>query len=234
MPVGKSSDINLAATIRAAAPWQNSREKGDRAISIVSGDIRENVRERKVGCAIVFVVDSSGSMGAKQRMIASKGAVLSLLLNAYQKRDRVGMIVCKGKEAQTVLPLTDSVEQAKTALEKLPTGGKSPISSGLSSALTMIRRERRTEPSKRAMVILISDGRFNVSQAEKGNPYGESEELAKTMENEKIRLLAIDTETGLIRLGKMEQLCRASGGIYRTLENLTGETLVEEIRLRND
>jgi len=127
IPHEKTSDIAFDATFRAAAPHQLNREKNGVAIAIRQPDIREKVRERKIGNTILFVVDASGSMGAQQRMTAAKGAILSLLIDAYQKRDRVGLIAFKGDSAELILPPTSSVELARKYLQNMPTGGKTPL-----------------------------------------------------------------------------------------------------------
>ena len=108
----KTDDLALDATIRAAAPYQKQRRRKDVAIAIEKSDIREKVREKRIGNFIVFVVDASGSMGAGKRMIETKGAILSLLLDAYQKRDKIAMIAFKGDHAEVLLPPTGSVELA--------------------------------------------------------------------------------------------------------------------------
>jgi magnesium chelatase subunit D len=124
IPHEKTTDIGFDATFRAAAPNQLGRAKDGKAIALHQSDIREKVREKKIGNTILFVVDASGSMGARERMRAVKGAVLSLLIDAYQKRDRVGLIAFKDKSAELLLLPTSSVELANKYLQDLPTGGK--------------------------------------------------------------------------------------------------------------
>ena len=138
-------DIALDATIRAAAPHQMGR-KGSLAVKIEASDLREKVRERKMGNTVLFVVDASGSMGAQQRMTAVKGAILSLLIDAYQKRDRVGLVVFRGQTAEVLLPPTSSVELARKYMQHLPVGGKTPLAQGLSKAFEVIQREKMINP----------------------------------------------------------------------------------------
>jgi len=162
IPHEKTSDIAFDATFRAAAPHQLNREKNGVAIAIRQPDIREKVRERKIGNTILFVVDASGSMGAQQRMTAAKGAILSLLIDAYQKRDRVGLIAFKGDSAELILPPTSSVELARKYLQNMPTGGKTPLPHGLMKGYEVIQSELRRDPDAYPFFILISDGRANV------------------------------------------------------------------------
>ncbi|MFA5238063.1 MAG: magnesium chelatase subunit D family protein, partial [Methanoregula sp.] len=140
IPETPGPDIALDATIRAAAPHQLERT-GSLAIKIETSDLREKVRERKMGNTVLFVVDASGSMGAQQRMTAVKGAILSLLIDAYQKRDRVGLVVFRGQGAEVLLPPTSSVELARKYMQTLPVGGKTPLAHGLARGFEVIQRE---------------------------------------------------------------------------------------------
>ena len=134
MPEGKASSLALDATLRAAAPHQNSRRASSGSqnrVLIEPWDIRDKVRESMSGSLVLFVVDASGSMGAQRRMVAVKGAIMSLLLDAYQRRDRVGLISFRGTRAELLLPPTNSVDLAKVHLQDMPTGGRTPLSAGL-------------------------------------------------------------------------------------------------------
>ena len=137
-------DIAIDATIRAAAPYQKVRF-GPNAIQVLSEDIREKERVGKTSAVVLFVVDASGSMGAMQRMESAKGAVLSLLMDSYQKRDKIGMVAFKGKEAELILPPCSSVDLAMSCLRELPTGGKTPLSAGLSRGLQLLQGELRKD-----------------------------------------------------------------------------------------
>jgi len=159
-------DIAIDATIRAAAPYQKARS-GSNAIKVKSEDIREKERVRKTSAVLLFVVDASGSMGAMQRMESAKGAVLSLLMDSYQKRDRVGMVAFRGKDAELILPPCSSVDLALNRLRELPTGGKTPLSAGLSRGLQLLQGEMRKDTKTKLMMVLISDGRANVGMGGK-------------------------------------------------------------------
>ena len=166
MPEGKASSLALDATLRAAAPHQNSRRASSGSqnrVLIEPWDIRDKVRESMSGSLVLFVVDASGSMGAQRRMVAVKGAIMSLLLDAYQRRDRVGLISFRGTRAELLLPPTNSVDLAKVHLQDMPTGGRTPLSAGLFKALEIIETERIKDRDVLPLLVLLSDGRGNVA-----------------------------------------------------------------------
>jgi len=160
--IQEREDIAISATIRAASPFQIIRGRKDRLI-IREEDLRYKEKERKMRHIVIFVVDGSGSMGVEQRMIQTKGAILSLLMDCYQKRDKVAMIVFRKDRAETVLPPTSSHELALKRLKDIPTGGKTPLSAGLMETFNLIKRYKLKEPYSRFLVFLITDGKANVS-----------------------------------------------------------------------
>ncbi|MDP2183305.1 MAG: putative cobaltochelatase [Actinomycetota bacterium] len=226
-----SRDIAIDSTLRAAAPYQLARreralEKG-LAVLIETADIRDKVREKRVGNFLIFVVDASGSMGAQRRMIETKAAILSLLIDAYQKRDRVGMVVFRGNSAELLLPPTNSVELALRKLEEMPVGGKTPLSSGLARAYEVAKTHLRKDPDTPPLLVLITDGRANVSMSDM-KPLDEARKVAIAIEEEEdIKTLVIDTEKdGLIRLGMAAEIARVLGGQYAKVEELRAEGIV--------
>ncbi len=232
IPQGKVTDLAFDATLRAAAPFQAQRRKevqGQNALLIESHDLREKVREKKVGNLIVFVLDASGSMAAEERMVATKGAVLSLLLDAYQRRDRVGMVVFRGEKAKLVLPPTNSVELAQKYLTELPTGGRTPLAHGLKLGLDTIKehlwRDKHTIP----LLVLVSDGRANVS-LNGGNPVEEAKRIAQEIKAANIRSLAVDTEQRFVTFSLVEQICTELGGTYLRLEELKSAPIASAVR----
>lgn len=226
LPKEKTGDIAFDATFRAAAPHQLDRgQESGRKILIEHQDIRQKVREKKIGNLVLFVVDSSGSMGASQRMTAAKGAILSLLVDSYQKRDRVGMVAFKGNRAEVLLPPTNSVELASARLEELPTGGKTPLSSGLQLGLDIIRRELRKDECLATLMVLVTDGKANVSIQKEARPFEEAKEIAANIKSAGAKSIVIDTETGFVRLGKLQELSDALGGRYYPLEDIKAEAI---------
>jgi magnesium chelatase subunit D len=157
----RNNDIALDATIRSAAPHQLHRDKNSLAISIETQDIREKVREHKTSSLLIFVVDASGSMGTRL-MTETKGAIIYLLLEAYEKRDKVCLIAFKGTTSELLLPATNSVELAKKRLEELPTGGKTPLCAGLLHGFKIARDTLHRNKDIMPLLIIITDGRANV------------------------------------------------------------------------
>jgi magnesium chelatase subunit D len=169
-------------------------------------------------------------MGANQRMTAAKGAVLSLLLDAYQKRDRVALIAFKGQTAELILPPTDSVELAKKRLEILPTGGKTPLSQGLMCAFELIEKEERKKDHNRILLVLISDGRGNVSMSNNKNAFDESLTICEEITNRKVQSLVIDIETGFVRMGKMKLLADKLKAKYYSTDNLQSDLITNVVK----
>lgn len=226
-------DLALDATLRAAAPHQGRRAGSSRlAVAIRDEDIREKVREKRIGTFLLFLVDASGSMGAQNRMVASKGAIMSLLLDAYQKRDRVAMVSFRGREAATMLPPTCSIDLAGKLLQDLPVGGRTPLSAGLTRGYEVVRNQLLKEPSSRPIVVLITDGRSNVAMTESNHPMRESLALATGMaRDDRIKFIVVDTEpNGMIRFGLAQKLAESLGAEYCRIEELKANKLLDVVR----
>ena len=229
IPHEKTTDLAFDATLRAAAPFQLTREKNGNSVVIHESDFREKIREKKIGNLVLFVVDASGSMGARQRMVASKGAVLSMLMDAYQKRDKVGLISFKGDSAELLLPPTSSIELAQKYLQEMPTGGKTPLSQGLVKGYEVIKTELQRDPDTCPFMVLISDGRANVSMNGE-SPLQETKTVASRLREEGIQSAVIDTENSMIKFGLAQQISTALGATYLTLENLKSDSIVSAVR----
>lgn len=186
------NDLALDATLRAAAPHQaaRGREEGDRVI-LERRDLRQKVRKRKVGNLIVFAVDASGSMDADERMAVTKGAALSLLQDAYVRRDKVAVIVFNNKAAEIVVPPTGGAALAKKLLAHVAVGGTTPLAHGLLQSYNLIKTQVLRDASLRPLLILISDGHANVPLGEK-EPIAESREIAARIKLDGIETLVVD------------------------------------------
>ncbi|MDD1685794.1 putative cobaltochelatase [Methanoregula sp.] len=228
IPKALGPDIALDATIRAAAPHQRDRA-GELAVVIETSDIREKVRERKMGSTVLFVVDASGSMGAQQRMTAVKGAIFSLLIDAYQKRDRVGLVIFRGKGAEVLLPPTSSVELARNYMQSLPVGGKTPLAHGLSKGFEVLKRELMINHHTIPRMILISDGKGNVSMGS-GSPMEDAREMAAHIRDAGISSFVIDSENGFLSFGLAQSLSEELGAKYLKLEDLQAEQLADLVK----
>lgn len=235
---GEPLDIAVDATLRTAAPFQVRRrlehqeEAGPGeplpAVLVRREDIRVKQREKKVGNTIVFAVDASGSMGVNRRMAQVKGAVLSLLADAYQKRDQVGLVVFRRDEAQVLLPVTRSVELAQRALEEIPTGGKTPLAQGLALARHTILVQKRKERDTLPVLVLISDGRANVGTSSI-SPLEEAMEEARIIADHRIPAVVVNTEQGLLKLGLAETLAEIMEAPVFTMEELASGKLWKEL-----
>ena len=231
VPTGRVRDPALAATLNAAAPWQAARGRHESGPVILrAGDLRDKVRARPAQHLILFVVDASRSMGARKRMADTKAAVLSLLVDAYQKRDRVGLITFGGSDARLVLPPTRSVGVAARQLAELPVGGTTPLAHGLALALVVVASARRREPGVAPLIILLTDGRANVALHAGANPEADALALARRLAGAGVAGLVIDTETGPVRLGLAERVARAWDVASRPLDDLGGRRLPEAVR----
>jgi magnesium chelatase subunit D len=230
---GKATDIAFDATLRAAAPYQ--RQRADQkaqtgmAYALQKRDLQEKVRVRRMANLILFVVDASWSMAVSERMQATKGAIMSLLTDAYQRRDRVGLIVFQKDRAQIILPPTNSVVLAKTALANIPVGGKTPLSAGLLLAYDTIRREKSLHPDVMPLMILLTDGAGNVSVSGKAPPE-ESGLIADQIRHEQIKTVTINMEHAAFDQGLAAKLADRLGGPCYTLSQLKAETLLETVR----
>jgi magnesium chelatase subunit D len=224
-------DLALDATLRAAAPCQALREKGNLALAITEPDLRYKVREKRIGRHILFVVDASGSMGADRRMAETKAAILSLLVDAYQKRERVGLIVFRGAEAKVALPFTHSVELAQRQLAYLPTGGKTPLPHALHLAHELLKQERTRHPQDAFLLVLITDGRGNISLKRGGAPMAEVKELGAQFKTLGVNSLILDTEpfAPCLDLGCLPELSRLMGGAYHSLQTLRAPEVVARV-----
>ncbi|MGD8814353.1 MAG: VWA domain-containing protein [Anaerolineales bacterium] len=228
---GKTDDIAFDATLRAAAPYQKRRQDQRRrtALAIEPSDLQQKVRIRKSANLILFVVDASWSMAVAERMSATKGAILSLLTDAYQRRDRVGLVVFQKDRALTVLPPTNSIQLARRALADIPVGGKTPLSAGLKLAYEIIQQDKLTHPNTLPLMILLTDGAGNVSI---GNlpPQEEAHQVADKLCRSETRSVVINMEHAAFDQGLADGLAERLGGPCYTLHELKAEHLYKTVR----
>ncbi|WP_062649828.1 putative cobaltochelatase [Streptomyces maremycinicus] len=225
-PRGALTKLHLAATVMAAAPHQRERGRTGRGLVVRRDDLRQATREGREGNLVLFVVDASGSMAARQRMSAVKGAVLSLLLDAYQRRDKVGLVSFRGAAADVALPPTSSVDAAAVRLESLPTGGRTPLAAGLLKAHDVLRVERLRDPARRALVVVVTDGRATGGP----EPVALAGRAARLFAAEGIASVVVDCEAGPVRLGLAGQLAGELGGTAVTLDELRADSIAGLVR----
>jgi Mg-chelatase subunit ChlD len=228
---GKTDDIAFDATIRAAAPFQHRRLEQRRrvAFAIQPDDLQRKVRVRRAANLILFVVDASWSMAVAERMSATKGAILSLLTDAYQRRDRVGLVVFQKDRALTVLPPTNSVQLAQRALADIPVGGKTPLSAGLTLAYELFQQEKIAHPDVLPLMILLTDGAGNVSMSSLP-PQQEAHQVADRIREGHIRSVVINMEHAAFDQGLAKALADRLGCPCYTLHELRAEHLYQTVR----
>jgi len=237
-PAGdRTDDIAFDATLRAAAPFQLRRSQERRsnrlAYAIHKEDLQRKVRVRKSANLILFVVDASWSMAVAERMNATKGAIMSLLTDAYQRRDRVGLIVFQKDRAQLVLPPTNSVTLAKKALADIPVGGKTPLSAGLYLAFQVFQQQKLAHPDVMPLMILLTDGAGNVSMTDLP-PQEEAHRIAELIRDADIRNVTINMEHTAFDQGLAQELAEHLGGPCYTLAELHAESLYEAVKQELD
>ncbi|MEU5836821.1 putative cobaltochelatase [Streptomyces diacarni] len=229
-PHGALGKLHLAATVQAAAPYQRARGRSGSGLVVRRDDLREAVREGREGNLVLFVVDASGSMAARQRMSAVKGAVLSLLLDAYQRRDKVGLVTFRRQEAEVALPPTSSVDAAAARLESLPTGGRTPLAAGLVRAREVLRVERLRDPARRPLLVTVTDGRATGGP----EPLVRTRQAAGALAADGVASVVVDCEAGHVRLGLAAQLAAQLGGESVTLDALRADSVAELVRHTTD
>jgi len=251
-PWEKGRDVALDATLFAAAA-QGHLDRETRRMRVAPSDLRGKRRERKVGNLVLVVMDASASMETQQRMVATKGAVLSLLRDSYVKRDRVGLISFRDTVGEVVVPPTGSASLAALQLTWLASGGTTPLSIGLHAAVKTLEREQAREPNRKVILALITDGRANVSYFG-GEPLAEAVRVAKTIRRMGVTALVIDTDRmmagpaalrsamestqksartrGIFSDGPARTVADAMGAKYYSLAEMSRSAILKAIRAR--
>lgn len=237
-PMGrKRDDLAFDATLRAAAPFQRQRKELRKlrkvAFVVRKDDYMRKVRVRRAANLVLFLVDASWSMAVAERMMATKGAIMSLLNDAYQRRDRVGLITFQRDKATLVLPPTSSVLLAERALQDIPVGGKTPLSAGLDMAYGVLKREKILHPDVLPLLIILTDGAGNVSMANQP-PLVESRWLALRIAEENIHSVVINMEHAAFDQGLAQELADNLKAPCLTLTDLRAESLYYAVRKEMD
>ena len=222
IPDQSPNDVSVMATVQSAL----IRDQND--FQITRNDLHQKVRKGKTGNLILFVVDASGSMAASSRMEAVKGSVLSLLTDAYQRRDMVGVISFRGVEAQLLLEPTYNVEQAEQAMQSLPTGGRTPLPHALQLAIQVINKLNPDKDLKPLLVIL-SDGKANVPLPGGGDAWQQTLQLSEKLFQSNIPALVLDTENDYLRFGRAAEMAKVMGAECLSLEELSSEIITVTI-----
>jgi magnesium chelatase subunit D len=226
----RAADLHLPATIAAAAPHQRSRGRTGAGLRLHAADLRSAEREGREGNLVLFAVDASGSMAARQRMAAVSGAVLSLLRDAYQRRDKVGLVAFRAGGAELVLPPTSSVPTAQVRLAQLRTGGRTPLAGGLLRARAVLRVERLRDPRRRALLVLLTDGRATVAARPGGDPVADACRAAGLLAADGVATIVVDCESGPVRLGLAARMAAAARGVTLGLAELSADQVAGVVR----
>lgn len=228
--VGRESGRpHLLATLRTAAPHQVARGRSGPGLAVRASDVRLGVREGREGNLVLFCVDASGSMGTKKRMGEVKTAIVSLLLDAYQRRDTVGLVTFAGAEATVALPPTGSVETAVRRLESLPTGGRTPLAEGLLRASDVLRVAAIRDPRRRPLIVLVTDGRATAGD----KAFAKAKQAAGWIAQQGIASVVVDCEPRRgVRLGLAAELAADLGAEYLDLGEVAAGNLVRAVTER--
>jgi magnesium chelatase subunit D len=220
------SGIHLVETVRAAAPHQAARGRSSGRLLLRPTDLRRAVREGREANLVVFVVDTSGSMAARERMHQVKTAILSLLLDAYRRRDRVGVVTFRDRTAEIALPATGSIDIAAKRLDDLPAGGRTPLAEGLMKAAEVVRRERLRDPSRRPLLVIVTDGRATAGP----DAVGRAQQAAAYLVNENIGSIVVDCESGRMRMGLAANLAERLHAEHVPLAQVNAQALADIVR----
>lgn len=221
--------LHLVGTLSAAAPYQAARGRDGAGLLLRAGDLRLAVREGKESNLVLFCVDASGSMAARKRMSVVTGAVLSLLRDAYQRRDKVGVVTFRGSSAEVTLPPTSSVDAAAARLKKMRTGGRTPLADGLLRVRRVLAAERLRDPRRRPLLVLMTDGR--ATQTAGGHdPFEDAMRAAGLLAADGIATIVVDCEQGPVRLGLAPRIATALGGTCVQLAELSADQVTGVVR----
>lgn len=223
---GGSGSLHLVETLLAAASQQPARGRTSGRVDLRAEDLRVAVREGREANLVLFCVDASGSMAARRRMTQVKTAILSLLLDAYRRRDKVGLITFRGTDAELVLPPTHSVEIAAARLEELPAGGRTPLAEGLLEAAKVLQRERLRDPRLRSLLVVVTDGRATAG----ADAVARSVRAAEHVAGLRITTVVIDGEGGQLRLGLAVRLAAVLGAEHLPVAEVSAEALTGTVR----
>ncbi|MDQ0273582.1 VWA domain-containing protein [Cytobacillus purgationiresistens] len=231
-----TESISLYHTLIAATPYRKVRvPKEGMTLAIEKEDIRYKLKEQQQGFTILFLVDASSSIAAKKHMRVVKGAIFELLQQAYQKRDRIGMVTFRKTEAVEVLPFTNKFPEAKRKLGEISTGGKTPLAAGLEKALYLCEKEKRMHKQALPYLVILTDGNANETLKPGGTASqarSESYQIARKIAIKQFPVTVIDTQQGKSQFGLAEELATALDGEYISLDVLTDKNIAKTVQRR--
>jgi magnesium chelatase subunit D len=229
-PDGPTGSLHLLETLLAAAGRQPARERTHGRVLLSKEDLRVAVREGREANLVLFCVDASGSMAARKRMTQVKTAILSLLLDAYRRRDKVGLVTFRGAEALLALPPTRSVDVAAALLDELPAGGRTPLAEGLLEAARVLQRERLRDPRLRPLLVVVTDGRATGG----ADALARCRQAAEHVARLNITTIVMDSERGPLRLGLARTLAQLLRAEHLPVEEVSASVLADRVRTHID
>lgn len=221
---GSSGSIHLVETLKAAA--NRAQPNPDGKVRLAPVDLRSAVREGRESNLVLFCIDASGSMAARKRMSQAKTAILSLLMDAYRRRDKVGLVTFRGATADLVLPPTTSVEAAARRLDELPAGGRTPLAEGLLESARVLQRERLRDPRMRPLLVVVTDGRATSGE----NAVARSQQAAQHLASQHVATVVIDGEAGALKLGLASKLAVLLQAHHVPVAEVTAEALTAPVQ----
>lgn len=225
-PDGAAGSLHLVETLRAAAPKQLVRERLGSGVALRAEDLRTAVREGREANLVLFCVDASGSMAARRRMTQVKTAILSLLLDAYRRRDKVGLVTFRGRRAELALPPTRSVDIAAGRLDEIPSGGRTPLAEGLLEAARVLMLERRRDPRLRPLLVVVTDGRATGGT----DAVVRSRQAAEYVAGLGASAVVVDGETGPLRLGLAVEIAARLRAEHVPVAEVSADALATSVR----
>ncbi|MUL65691.1 hypothetical protein BOO86_14525 [Mycobacterium sp. CBMA 234] len=227
-PISATDDLQAGHGVHVFGTLLAAADRSPQAgrLQVAPADVRHAIREGREGNLVIFVVDASGSMAARDRMSAVSGATLSLLRDAYQRRDKVAVVTFRGADAQVLLPPTSSVHIASRRLARFDTGGKTPLAQGLLAARDVVLREKTRDRARRPLVVVLTDGRATGGP----DPLGRTRTAARLLVAEGAAAVVVDCETSYIRLGLAQQLAGQLGAPAVQLAQLRADNLASVVR----
>lgn len=215
--------LHLPATIRQAATVRDSKEAGRLVVS--PQHLKRARLHGRESNLVMFCVDASGSMAARKRMSEVKTAILSLLQDAYERRDKVALVCFRGHDAQLVLPATSSVDLAAARLAHLEHGGRTPLAEGLELTVATLQREARKDPHRRPLVVIVTDGRATSGT----DALARAQHIADVWHHTGYETLVVDCESGRFRMRLAEDLAHRMHARHVPLESVSANGLLGAI-----
>lgn len=223
------SDIAVDATLRAAALRSSQSDSGVSSFTVLPEDLRVKERIHDRNILLIFILDSSDSMGAGEGMRAAKGAILSLLTKAYQKRRRVALVSFSNDKAEILLEPTGSIALARRKLKRLPTGGGTPFADGLVKAWQIVKSERIKNPSIAPLLVFISDGEANIPLKQGVKALDELYFMAGQIRKDGLKSLVIDTSGYSLKSDRMLNFAQNLGADYYHIEHTQQSSIISNL-----